>query len=81
MIAKPEHLAKLAHFGINDSKALGIKMPYLRKLAKKIGKNHELALELWATEIHEARILASMIEGPKTITESQIDSWITDFDS
>lgn len=81
LIARPEHLAKLAHFGIKDSKALGIKMPDLRKLAKKIGKNHELALELWATEIHEARILASMIEGPKTITESQIDSWVTDFDS
>ncbi len=79
--ATPEHFAKLAHFGIDNSKALGIKIPLLRQLAKKIGINHDLALELWTTEIHEARILASMIENPKAITEKQFDSWVNDFDS
>lgn len=80
-LATAEHLAKLAHFGIDNSRALGIKIPLLRQLAKKIGVNHELASELWATEIHEARILASMIENPKTMTEKQFDSWVNDFNS
>lgn len=80
-LSTPEHYAKLSHFGINDSKALGVKVPLLRLLAKKIGKNHELALQLWATEIHEARILATMIEDPKLVAENQFDSWVRDFNS
>lgn len=80
-LSTPEHFAKLAHFGIKVANALGIKIPLLRKLAKTIGINHELALELWATEIHEARLLASMIENPKSITEIQFDEWVNDFDS
>lgn len=80
-LSTPEHYAKLAHFGIKDDKALGVKMPLIRQLAKKIGKNHALALELWVTEIHEARILASFIETPELMTEKQFDSWVNDFDS
>lgn len=80
-LASPVHFQQLAKFGINSSKALGIKIPHLRSLAKVIGKNHPLALELWATEIHEARILASMIESPENITEQQFDAWVNDFDS
>ncbi len=80
-LASPAHFHQLAKFGINDSKALGIKIPHLRSLAKEIGKNHTLALELWASEIHEARILASMIESPENITEQQFDAWVNDFDS
>jgi len=76
-----EHFSKLAHFGINDSKALGVKIPLLRQLAKKLGKNHELAIELWKTEVHEARLLATMIDDPKLVTESQFDSWVRDFNS
>lgn len=76
-----DHYEKLSHFGINDSKAMGIRVPDIRKLAKKIGIDHNLALELWATKIHEARLLAGMIENPKTLSESQIDEWVYDFDS
>ena len=81
LLSTPEHLAKLAHFGINDTKALGVKVPLIRKLAKTIGINHQLAIELWATEVHEARFLASMIASSKEMTESQIDKWVADFDS
>lgn len=80
-LASPVHFQQLSKFGINNSKALGIRVPQLRSLAKEIGKNHPLALELWATEIHEARILASMIESPENITEQQFDAWVNDFDS
>jgi 3-methyladenine DNA glycosylase AlkD len=80
-LSTAEHFSKLAHFGINDSKAVGVKIPLLRQLAKKLGKNHELALELWKTEIHEARLLSTMIDDPKLVTENQFDGWVRDFNS
>ena len=80
-LSTPEHLAKLSHFGVKVTKAIGVKAPDMRKLAKKVGKNHELALELWATEIHEARILASLVEISESMTEKQMDTWVNDFDS
>ncbi len=80
-LASPAHFQQLAKFGINNSKALGIRVPHLRSLAKEIGKNHPLALELWATEIHEARLLASIIESPENLNEQQFDAWVHDFDS
>lgn len=81
LISTPEHFAKLAHFGIKDDNALGVKIPLLRQLARKIGKDHSLALELWTTEIHEARLLATMIDDPKQITEKQFDTWVYGFNS
>jgi len=71
----------MSHFGINTKKAFGLPIPFLRNLAKKIGKNHSLALELWETGYHEARILASFIDEPASVTEKQMDSWVKDFDS
>lgn len=81
LLATPDHFAKLAHFGIRDDKALGVKIPLLRQLAKKLGKNHELALELWSTEIHEARLLATMIDDPELVTVQQFEDWVKDFNS
>jgi len=43
---------------------LGVPVPAIRALAKKTGKNHLLALELWKTGVHEARLLASMVTNP-----------------
>jgi len=80
-LSTPEHFAKLSYFGIKDDKALGVKVPLIRQLAKSIGKNHELALELWKTEIHEARLLATMIDKPELVSENQFDSWVGDFNS
>ena len=80
-LSTPGHFAQLAHFGIKDTNALGVKVPDLRLLAKKIGLNHALALELWAAGIHEARLLASMIESPISVSEKQFDDWVNDFDS
>jgi len=77
----PANLAGMHRFGIDTTYALGIPIPALRALAKKIKKNHPLALELWATKIHEARILASMIEDPLLVTPEQMDNWAKDFKS
>ena len=76
-----EDRAGMARFGINVENAYGIRIPVLRKMAKEIGANHELAQALWETEMHEARILASMIDDPKRVCEEQMEAWVRDFNS
>jgi 3-methyladenine DNA glycosylase AlkD len=71
----------MARYGINVSNALGIKVTDLRKLARQVATDHDLALKLWDTGIHEARILATLIEDPKRVTRSQADRWARDLDS
>jgi 3-methyladenine DNA glycosylase AlkD len=75
------HLEGMKRYGIDNSKALGVSMPQVRQLAKEIGINHNLSLELWDTGIHECRILASMIGDPKLVTPKQMDNWVADFES
>jgi 3-methyladenine DNA glycosylase AlkD len=77
----PVYRAGMKRFGIDDKYALGIPIPELRKLAKAIKKDHALALKLWELKIHEARILASMIDEPALVTEEQMDNWVKDFNS
>jgi 3-methyladenine DNA glycosylase AlkD len=86
--SNPENVAGMARFGISSQNTLGVPIPVLRDLAKEIsrdpdlkGKRHPLALELWNTGVHEARILAGFIDDPKAVTESQIEKWVADFDS
>jgi len=75
----PTHLAGMSRFGIDSTKALGAPLPELRKIAKIIKKDHDLALDLWDTGIHEARIIASLIDDPAKVTPEQMDSWTNDF--
>jgi len=79
--AKPDQLAGMARYGIVVEKRLGVSIPELRKIAKEIGKNHDLALELWNTGISDALILASMIGEPEKLTEEQMEEWVKDFNS
>lgn len=79
--ANPDALAGMARYGIRTDNTLGIKIPTLRKIARDIGKNHDLAGDLWNTGIHEARILAAYVDEPKQVTESQMERWVSEFDS
>ena len=80
-LSDPKAVEGMARYGINPENTYGISIPNLRKIARETGKNHALAQELWASGIHEARILASMIDDPKIATEEQLESWVKDFDS
>ena len=80
-LSNPKAVAGMARFGINPENTYGISIPNLRKMAKEIGKNHILAHQLWASGIHEARILAGMIDEPQMVTEKQMEDWVRDFDS
>lgn len=71
----------MARFGINTETALGASLTDVRKIAKKIGKNHSLALKLWDTNIHEIRLLASIIAEPEKLTEKQFDKFVNNFNS
>jgi len=79
--ANPKNTKGMARFGINVENALGVSTPFLRDLAKKTGKNHQLAQDLWGSGIHEARILASMVDDFKLVSERQMEKWVKDFNS
>lgn len=79
--ADPEAVAGMAKFAVGGRHTLGISIPTLRKTAKEAGKDHELARQLWDSGIHEARILATMIDEPKKVTEAQVEAWVNEFDS
>lgn len=72
----------MARFGIRPkSKVYGIPIPIIRKMAKEIKKNHKLALELFDSNIHEAKILACLIADPNLLTEKEMNKWVLGFDS
>ncbi|MFO7623022.1 MAG: DNA alkylation repair protein [Anaerolineales bacterium] len=79
--ANPANVEGMARYGINPDNTLGVSMPVLRAIARQIRKNHPLALELWDSGIHEARILAALIADPKQVDEELIERWVHDFDS
>lgn len=84
-LENPENVAGMKRFGIVTKKAFGVSAPVLKSLAKEIKKQtenrHDPALELWKTEIHEARIIAYLIDEPKKVSEEQMDDWAKDFDN
>ncbi|MEN4017771.1 MAG: DNA alkylation repair protein [Methanobacterium sp.] len=80
-LSRPEDVKGMARFGINPEKVYGIRIPELRSIAKKAGKNHELAEKLWRYGYNETRIMASMIEDPKLVCEDQMEKWVIEFDS
>jgi len=79
--ARPDQLKGMAKFGMTSTKRLGISIPVLRKMAKEISKNHNLALQLWKTGFQEARILAGMIDKPEEVSEQQMEEWVIECDS
>ncbi len=80
-LADPKARAKLEYFGVNVPKAYGISAPALHAFARHIGKDQELAEQLWSSGIHEARILAALIGEPERVTPAQMERWVRDFDS
>lgn len=80
-LADPVNVVGQQRFGIRAAGQLGVAMPQVRALAKGRQRSHALALDLWATNIHEARILASLVDEPQALTREQMETWAADFDS
>lgn len=79
--AKPDQLEGMARFGIVGEGRLGLSVPDMRQIAKELGKDHALALELWKTGIPDARIVAALIDDPRQVTEAQMDEWVVGLNS
>lgn len=79
--ATDHDLANLDRFGIVAPSALGVSMANLQKIAKRLGRDHDLASALWATGVYEARMLASLVDDPPRVTPEQMDAWRADFDN
>lgn len=74
-------LEGMARFGIDTSSAVGVTVTELRGVARDLGRDHELAAALWASGVHEARLLASLVDEPALVSEAQMETWVADFDS
>ena len=79
--ARPDQLEGMARYGMVAERRLGVSVPDMRKIAKELGRDHKLALELWKKGIPEARILAAMIDEPEKLTEKQMEDWVKDINS
>jgi 3-methyladenine DNA glycosylase AlkD len=79
--ARPGELAGMARFGINPQGRLGLSVPAMRRIAKELGRDHALALELWDSASPDARIVAGMVAEPAKLSSRQMDGWAKSFSS
>lgn len=79
--ADPSRRPWMARVGIDVSKALGVSVPDIRAVAKRCGTDRILALQLWRTGIHEARILATLVADPGALTTDEMEGWVRDISS
>src|SRR6516165_7568106 len=77
----PRSVRGMAHFAIRSKEIYGVSKPKLDEMARKIGKNHALGLELWDTGIHDARLLGMLLAKPELVTAAQMERWVRDFDN
>jgi len=71
----------MARYGIPSNNAFGVPVGTIQQLAKRLGRNHELAGALWDTGWYEARMLSSFVDEPARVTPAQMDRWCRDFDN
>jgi 3-methyladenine DNA glycosylase AlkD len=71
----------MARYAIPSDKAFGVPVGKIQQLAKRLGRNHELATALWESGWYEARMLAAFVDDPASVTPAQMDRWCRDFDS
>jgi len=80
-ISNAKAIAAKEYFSISTDTSYGLTTPQTKAIAKKIGKNHKLALELWKTNVHEARHIAALVADPLQTDEKLMEKWLRDFNS
>jgi 3-methyladenine DNA glycosylase AlkD len=81
LLSSPKSRAGMKRYAAGGANTLGVSMPNIRRLGKEIGRDHDLALGLWNSDIHEARILASIVAEPEKVTKDLMQEWVEGFDS
>ena len=87
--ANPENVEGMRRYGISTVDTLGVSMPNLRDLARQStaqyrrddAARHRIADRLWDSGVHEARILAALIDVPALVDETQMERWAHGLDS
>ena len=77
----PENIKGMNRFGMATDQRLSVPVPEMRKIAKRVGKEHALAVALWKTGVQAARIVAALIDVPEEVTKDQMEAWVLDFNS
>ena len=80
-LADPSRLPGMARYGIGTGTAYGVTVTELRGVARELGRDRLLAEALWDTGVHEARILASLVDDPSLVDDDQFERWAADFGS
>jgi 3-methyladenine DNA glycosylase AlkD len=75
------HWKKLDAKTTGNLKSYGIGLTKLRKLAKQIGRDHQLARQLWKSNHYGARVLGLLIDNPKQITREQAEQQVEQLDA
>jgi 3-methyladenine DNA glycosylase AlkD len=79
---KPGAVEGQRRYGITpQGEHLGICASVLREIARRHRRDHALTLELWETGIHEARIIAALIDDPRQVSRSQMERWARECDN
>lgn len=71
----------LPRYGITAKKTFGVSMANIQRLAKELGRGHDLAAALWQTGWYEARMMTAFVDEPDRVTPAQMDRWVRDFDN
>jgi 3-methyladenine DNA glycosylase AlkD len=71
----------MVRYALPSDRAFGVSMSDIQSLARRVGRNHELAAALWETGWYEARLLAAYVAEPERVTPAQMDRWCRDFDN
>lgn len=79
-LADPSRLPGMARVGIPTQRAFGVGLPVLRTLARRYRRDHALAEQLWLSDVHEARLLATLIDDPRQVDAEQLERWAADLD-
>ena len=79
--ARPDQLEGIARYGMVTKRRLGVSVADMREIAKESGKDHKLAIELWKTGMPEAKIVATIIDEPEKLSETQMEDWVKDINS
>lgn len=71
-----------ARYGI-VTKAIvyGTPVAQLKAIARRLGQDHDLASALWRSGVHDARMLATMVDDPARVTTAQMNRWAKGFDN
>ncbi len=81
-LARPGGIDGLRRFGIRpETEIVGTTLTELRVLARRIKRDHALALNLWDAGVHEGRLLAVLVADPALTDEALADRWAASFDA